>query len=154
MHQVEEAQATIQITSGDRHHQAQVALDEMPPRALTVFDEALEPLALELVDACAGGQLAGGLSASFHTLRQADFVSLGQQVVIGNLAQVHCARATTQLLIDAERPAPWLGYLGRRGGDHFSGRLFGQSERVHLREFVVGDAHTVLWPSSARTAQG
>src|SRR5207237_8740128 len=111
--QIEEAETAVQIPSSNRYHQAQVALDQVSSRMFAVLDEPFEPLAVQLVEHLCGGQLAGRISAGFHALGQADLVRLREQIVIGNFAQVHCARATTELLIDAERRPPgWLGYLG------------------------------------------
>ncbi len=48
--EVEEAETAVEITSGDRDDQAQVALDKVPSGAFAVFDEPFETLAVQLFE--------------------------------------------------------------------------------------------------------
>src|SRR5207302_8862415 len=71
LHQVKEVEPAVEVPACDRDNQAEVGLDEVPPSALTVFGEQLQPFALGLGQRLRFGreEARGGFAADLHALR-------------------------------------------------------------------------------------
>src|ERR1051326_1713355 len=97
LHQVEERQTPPQVPTRNRHNQTQVALDQPSAGSLAILGLQLELQAVRRIQRLVSRrELAQGSFATFEPLSERYLFLRGQQLVVGDLPQVHRPGAAGQ----------------------------------------------------------
>jgi hypothetical protein len=88
LHEVEEGEPRRLVLLGNRDHQPQVGLDELPPGALAPLGRLLELAALAALDAAGLLELGARVPARVDVLGQAGLVVLGEELVAADLVEL------------------------------------------------------------------